>query len=181
MPASLQTAASRVYLFKVTAVGGAGPFLLQSSRAPSRLSGDTAGPPLRGGPARVWKVRGWGGAGRAPPPGPPLAEAALLPAGAAPQRRGSRRSGRPASAAAAPHSRHAEPGHGPADAVPGAGALPGAPGPRRLLRLGHGLVADPGLQRRLRLLLPEQHCQGEPGAGAAERGWLRGPEGARRH
>lgn len=80
-------------MFKVTAVGGCGRFLLQSSRAPSRLSRDTAGPPPRGGPARVWKVRGWGGAGRATPPGPPLAEAALLPAGAAPQHRGSRGSG----------------------------------------------------------------------------------------
>lgn len=65
---------------------------------------------------------------------------------------------------------------GPTDALQGALPLSGAPSPGWVLPLGSGLIPDPGLQRRLRLLLPEQHCQGEPGvsagAGAQGRGGL---------
>ena len=73
----------------------------------------------------------------------------------------------PAPRPARPRSpRHAAPSHGLADALPGALALLGASSPGGFLRFRRGLLPDPGLQRRLRLLLPEQHCQGEPGDGA---------------
>lgn len=62
---------------------------------------------------------------------------------------------------------HAAPGHGPAGALPGALLLPGASSPGWVLRLESGLIPDSGLQRRLCLLLPEQHCQGELGVARA--------------
>lgn len=56
---------------------------------------------------------------------------------------------------------------GLAGADQGALPLPGEPGPRGVLGLRRGLVPGAGFRRRLRLLLPQQHRQGEREGGGA--------------
>jgi hypothetical protein len=151
--------------------------------------------PGAGGGGGVGGGGGGGGGGRAEPPGqlsvrvggsraPPARQETLessegrrAPRRFSPAPRLGLASHRRAGAPRAALPDHAALSHGPADALQGAVALPGAPSPGWVLRFGGGFIPDPGLQRRLCLLLPEQHCQGEPrgGAGAQapslEDGW----------
>lgn len=69
---------------------------------------------------------------------------------------------------------------GLAGADPGAVSVPGEPGPRGAVRLRRGLIPGAGLRRRLRLLLPQQHRQGEregggPGSAGVSLTASRGP------